>query len=186
MRIVKLSQELQFEQWVPVEISKVFLFFADPQNLPRIMPPATETKLVDVKLVAPPGAVERKGQSLAGVGSEIVTSFRLFKFPPIHSNWTARITEFEWDHHFADLQIKGPFKKFFHRHELRTEIKHGIEGTVVRDAIEYDAGYGFLGRIAEKFIARQMEQTFKYRQKELLKLLGVQFYLTGSTNTAVP
>jgi ligand-binding SRPBCC domain-containing protein len=170
-----LSQHIQFEQWVPVKINKVFLFFADPQNLPRIMPPLTETKLVDVKLVAPPDAVGRKREGLAGVGSEIVTSFRLFRFPPIHSKWTARITEFEWDHHFADLQIKGPFKKFFHRHELRTEIKDGTEGTVVRDAIEYDVGYGFPGRLAEKFIARQMEKTFKYRQKELLKLLECGF-----------
>ena len=124
-----------------------------------------------MKLVPPPDAVERKGEGLAGVGSEIVTSFRLFRFPPIHSNWTACITEFEWDHHFADLQIKGPFKKFLHRHELRTEIRNGIEGTIVQDAIEYDVGYGFLGRFARKFIARQLEQTFKYRQEALEKLL---------------
>jgi len=172
IRIVTLSQHIQFEQWVPAEISRVFLFFANPQNLPRIMPPVTETKLIEVKLISPPDAAARSGQELAGVGSEIVTSFRLFRFPPIHSRWTARITEFEWDHHFADLQIQGPFKKFFHRHELRTEARERIEGTVVRDAIEYDVGYGFLGRLAEKFIPRQMQQTFKYRQRALLELLG--------------
>jgi len=171
---------------VPVKIDRVFLFFADPQNLPRIMPPATETKLIEVKLVAPPDAAKKNGEKLTGIGSEIVTSFRLFRFPPIHTKWTARITEVEWDHHFSDLQIKGPFKRFFHRHELRTEIRSGIEGTVVRDAIEYDTGYGFLGRFAEKFIACQMGKTFKYRQQTLAKLLGVQSYLIGSTNTAVP
>ncbi|HSS98374.1 MAG TPA: hypothetical protein VLK33_15150, partial [Terriglobales bacterium] len=107
-----MSQKIQFEQWVPVEISRVFLFFANPQNLSRIMPPSTETKLIEVNLVAPPDAANRSGEDLAGVGSEIVTSFRLFKFPPLHAKWTARITEFEWDHHFADSQIQGPFKSF--------------------------------------------------------------------------
>jgi len=169
-----LSQKIQFEQWVPVEISRVFLFFANPQNLPRIMPPNTETKLIEVKLAPPPDAAKKNGEKLAGIGSEIVTSFRLFKFPPVHSKWTARITEFEWDHHFADLQVQGPFKRFFHRHELRTEIRNGIEGTVVRDAIEYDAGYAFLGKLAEKFIARQMQQTFQYRQRRLEELLAIK------------
>jgi ligand-binding SRPBCC domain-containing protein len=174
MRNVKLSQKIQFEQWVPAGIGRVFLFFANPQNLPRIMPPVTETKLIEVKLVSPPDAAKRNGEGLAGAGSEIVTSFRLFRLFPIYRKWTARIVEFEWDHHFADLQVKGPFKKFVHRHELKTEIRNGIEGTIVRDAVEYDAGFGFLGRIAEKFIARQLEQTFKYRQQALEKLLEVK------------
>ena len=173
MRNVKLSQKIQFEQWVPIEISRVFLFFANPQNLPRIMPPTTETKLIEMKLVSPPDVAWKNGAGLAGVGSEIITSFRLFKFPPIRSKWTARITEFEWDHHFADLQVRGPFKRFLHRHELRTEIRNGVEGTVVRDAVEFDAGYGFLGRLMEKFIAQQMRQTFKYRQLKLEELLEV-------------
>jgi ligand-binding SRPBCC domain-containing protein len=170
---VKLSQKIQFEQWVPVEIGKVFLFFANPRNLPRIMPPATETKLIEVKLVSPPDAVAKHGTELAGVGSEIVTSFRLFRFLPIHAKWTARIAEFEWNHHFADSQIKGPFKRFYHRHELNSETRTGVEGTVVKDVIEYDVGYGLIGRIAEKFIAGQMRQTFEYRQQALEKLLGV-------------
>ena len=45
----------QFEQWVQVPIERVFLFFANPGNLPRIMPPQTATELVELKLVAPPG-----------------------------------------------------------------------------------------------------------------------------------
>jgi ligand-binding SRPBCC domain-containing protein len=173
MRNVKLSQKIQFEQWVPVAISRVFAFFANPQNLPRIMPPVTETKLITVKLVPPPDATTRNGLELAGVGSEIVTSFRLFRFFPIHAKWTARITEFEWDHHFADLQIKGPFRRFYHRHELRSEIRDGTEGTIVRDAIEYEVGFGFLGKLLEKFIVSQLQQTFKYRQQTLEKILGI-------------
>ena len=172
MQNVKLSQKIQFEQWVPVEIGKVFLFFANPQNLPRIMPPATETKLIEVKLLPPPAA-GGKVENLAGIGSEIVTSFRLFRFLPLHTKWTARIAEFEWNHHFADSQIKGPFKRFYHRHEVKSETRNGIRGTVVKDVVEYDIGLGFLGRFAEKFVAGQLQQTFVYRQQALEKLLDV-------------
>ncbi|HEY6182718.1 MAG TPA: SRPBCC family protein [Terriglobales bacterium] len=167
-----MSQQAQFEHWVPVDIGTVFVFFANPENLLRIMPPATEAKLIKLVLVSSPANTTGDAKELAGVGSEIVTSFRLFRFLPIHAKWTARITEFEWDHHFADLQIKGPFKRFYHRHELRTETRGGVEGTVVRDAIEYEAGYGLIGRLAEKFIASQLRRTFQYRQQALEKLLG--------------
>src|SRR3954466_5596712 len=135
------------------------------------MPPGTATKLIEVKLVAPPDSAINQVDGLAGIGSEIITSFRLFSFLPFHARWTAHITEFEWNHYFADLQTKGPFKRFYHRHALTSEIRQRKEGTIVRDVIEYDVGYGFLGKLAEKFIARQMQQTFKYRQKALKELL---------------
>ena len=134
------------------------------------MPPATATKLIQVKLVRPLETEGKQGDELAGVGSEIITTFRLFPFLPIHAEWTARITEFEWDHHFADLQTKGPFKRFYHRHEFVFETRNGVAGTIVRDVIEYEVGFGFLGRLAEKFIVSQLRQTFEYRQQALEKL----------------
>ena len=169
-----MSQHIQFEQWVAIPIEKVFLFFANPNNLPRIMPPNTGTRLDALKLAAPPlgpGIANRDG--LAGVGSEIVTSFRLFPFLPLRARWIALITEFEWNHHFADIQKKGPFKRFRHRHEMSGEMRNGVSGTVIRDAIEYDAGFGILGDLANKmFIVPSLKKTFEYRQNTLEKLLS--------------
>lgn len=172
-----MIHRIQFEQWVPIPIEKVFLFFANPNNLPRIMPPATGTVLTAMKLVPPPGPTEKAAvpnrESIAGVGSEIVTSFRPISFLPFRAQWIALITEFEWNHHFADVQKKGPFKRFKHRHEFSVETRNSTSGTIVRDVIEYDAGFGVLGNLAQKvFIAPSLEQTFEYRQKMLEKLLG--------------
>ena len=81
-----MTHHVQFEQWVPVAVERVFLFFANPGNLPRIMPPETGTELVRLNLVPPPGiAAETQAtvtdrDPLAGVGSEIVTSFRVLPF----------------------------------------------------------------------------------------------------------
>ena len=165
------SNHIQFEQWVPFPIEKVFLFFANPENLPRIMPPSQSTRIDELRLVAPAPAAE--GSPFAGAGSEIVTSFRLFPFLPFRAQWIAQITEFEWNHHFADVQKKGPFKSFHHRHELTAENRDGVIGTLVRDVIEFDAGYGFLGRIVEKlFIEPQMRKTFLLRQRALIVILS--------------
>jgi ligand-binding SRPBCC domain-containing protein len=168
-----VGQKLQFEEWVPVTIDKVFLFFANPQNLPRIMPPATGTRLTELHLVPPVLPVGAPGIGyLAGVGSLIVTSFRIIPFLRLRASWTARIVEFEWNHHFADIQQEGPFKSFHHRHEFVSENRSGVQGTIVRDAIEYDVGYGWIGsRIGQFFVAGMLRRTFAHRQKALPGLL---------------
>jgi len=169
----------QFEQWVPFPLEQVFLFFANPNNLPKIMPPKTATRIDSMSLKKPVIPSKAEGpcvpnpQQLAGVGSEIVTSFRVLPYLPIRATWVALITEFEWNHHFADIQKLGPFHSFHHRHELKAEIREGINGTVVTDRIELEVGYGWIGKTIEKlFIKRQMEQMFQQRQQALPRLLA--------------
>jgi ligand-binding SRPBCC domain-containing protein len=169
-----MTYRIQFEQWVPIAIVKVFLFFANPNNLPRIMPPQSCTELAALRLAHPPDPTlpVPNLDSLAGVGSEIVTSFRPVTFLPFRAQWIALITEFQWNHHFADIQEKGPFKQFQHRHEFSAETRNGVSGTTVRDVIEYDPGFGLLGNLAQKlFIAPSMKRMFEYRQSSLEMLL---------------
>jgi ligand-binding SRPBCC domain-containing protein len=173
-----VTDHIEFEQWVPFSVAEVFLFFANPKNLPRIMPAETDTKLVSMKLVAPlargPGhAAASNADPLAGVGSEIVTSFRVLPFLPIRAEWIAVITEFEGNHHFADTQKKGPFKSFHHRHELIAETRDSKDGTIIRDQIDYEVGFGPLGKLAQKvFVRSQLRRTFAYRQQAVEKLLS--------------
>lgn len=168
-----MSSQVHFEHWVPFPLGTVFLFFANPENLPRIMPPATATRIEHLNLIPPAESSAPNAQILAGIGSEIITSFHLLPFLPFRARWTALITEFEWNHHFADIQKTGPFKSFHHRHELAAETRNGVSGTTVRDVIEYDVGYGLLGRVANQiFVNRQFRRTFAYRQGALVKLLA--------------
>jgi len=169
----------QFAHWVPVSLERVFLFFANPGNLPRIMPPESGTELLRVHLVPPPGvtpgqATVTSEEPLAGTGSEIVTAFRMLPPLPFRRRWIARIIEFEWNHHFVDIQEKGPFKSFRHCHELMAEQRDGLPGTLVRDTVDYEIGFGFLGELAQKFfVERKFESLFAYRQKRLEQLLAV-------------
>ncbi len=138
------------------------------------MPAATDTRIDQLQLVPPPPSHDSAASPhAAGVGTVIVTSFRLFPGLPLRAQWIARITEFEWNHHFADVQQKGPFKQWHHRHEFLPETHQGVHGTLVRDVIEYEVGFGPLGALANSlFVARQMRRTFAARQKILPKLLA--------------
>jgi ligand-binding SRPBCC domain-containing protein len=166
-----MSQRLRFEQWIPVPLPRVFRFFSDPANLPRIMPRELGAELVRVARVPPPGATPDGGE--AGVGTEIVVSVKLLPPLPIRSEWVARIVEFERDHHFADVQARGPFRRWEHRHEFEPREQDGREGTVVRDVLDYDAGLGALGRVAERLlVGPRMARTFEHRQRTLEALLA--------------
>ena len=113
------------------------------------------------------------GPQAAGIGTVIETSFRLFPFLPLRAPWIALITEFERNHYFADIQQKGPFKRWHHRHEFMEETRQGIRGTLVRDVIEYEFGLGPLEALANSFLIEpKMRTMFAQRQKALPALLS--------------
>ena len=171
-----MTRQLQFADWVPFPVTRVFAFFSNPENLPRLMPPETQTRIDRLQLIAPPLSPAEDAPSnrrAAGMGSTITTSFRPFKFLPIRRQWIAAITEFEWNHYFADVQQKGPFKRWHHRHEFLPEARNDRSGTLVRDIIEYEVGFGLLGALADSLvIERQMRRTFAERQTILPTLLS--------------
>ncbi len=138
------------------------------------MPAATQTRIDELHLVAPLRSPDSVSSAhAAGIGTVIVTSFRVFPFLPLRALWIARVTEFEWNHYFADVQEKGPFRRWHHRHEFQAETRGGVSGTLVRDVIEYEVGFGPLGGLANAlFIERQMRGTFAQRQKILPELLS--------------
>jgi ligand-binding SRPBCC domain-containing protein len=75
--------------------------------------------------------------------------------------------------HFADVQAKGPFRRFEHRHEFEAATRNGREGTIVRDLVQYDIGFGVLGGLLQRaFVGRRMRKTFAHRQRTLESLLA--------------
>ena len=143
-----MSHHLEFEQWLPFPLERLFAFFSNPENLPRIMPASSYTQLIALNRVPPPEVAGVSSKKTAGVGSSIVTSFRVLPFLPLRRRWVARITEFEWDRYFADVQDEGPFKTWHHRHEFARAVRDGAGGTLVRDVIEYEVGFGLAGILA--------------------------------------
>jgi hypothetical protein len=53
------------------------------------------------------------------------------------------------------------------------EMRNRMSGTMIRDVIEYEVGFGVLGHLAQKvFIRSSLQRTFEYRQKMLERLLA--------------
>jgi ligand-binding SRPBCC domain-containing protein len=147
----------------------VFRFFADPRNLPRLMPPELAAQIVRIE--PPPGAPPERASGLApeaGVGTEVTLSVRLLPPLPVRTPWVARIVEFVPGSHFVDVQVKGPFRAWRHRHGFERVVREGRDGTVVRDDVEFEVGLGAVGDAAARwFIRGRIRATFLERQRRL-------------------
>ncbi len=172
-----MTQHFSTRQWVPLPVDLVFAFFADPLNLPRLMPPAQKTRVEALRLQPPPVRPTADPDCIfcgdaAGVGSEILISFSPVPGIPHRVRWTARILEFEWNSHFCDEQVQGPFARFHHRHGTVAERRDGQMGTLVTDDIEYVLPLGSMGRLASPIVRRQLERSFAERQLRLPRMLS--------------
>ncbi len=175
-----MPQTLRTTQWVPFPVELVFAFFANPANLPHLMPKWQQAKVESSRLIPPPPRPVAPDPALrfqspaAGEGSEMEISFRPVPKLPFRVGWIARISEFTWNDHFCDKQLKGPFAVWNHCHYITSEVRDGVAGTLIVDDLEYDVPLGPLGRVADAlFVRRQMESTFAYRQKRLEEILPV-------------
>ncbi len=164
---------------MPFPVELVFAFFANPQNLPHLMPPRQKTRVEDARLEPPPprplapDPAQRYLSIAAGTGSEVLISFHPIPWVPRRVSWLARITEFEWNSHFRGEQVRGPFTAFRHRHGIQPETRNGEDGTLVMDEIEFELPYGLIGQAGGFIVKSQLKRAFAYRQKRLPEILAV-------------
>ncbi len=169
-----MRHHLKFEQWLPYSVSTLFDFFANPDNLPPLMPGWQAAHIVNQRLAAPPAAGRRTaGAPVAGGGTTMTIRFRPLPYSPVELSWDAVITEFVWDDHFCDEQVRGPFGYWRHCHRLVAETRDGTAGATVTDDVTYSMKFGGLGELANRLGGeRQVRSIFAYRQAQLPRLLA--------------
>lgn len=142
-----MTYRLQREQVVGGELSEVFGFFRSPANLESITPPwlgfrVLETTDQDVR-----------------EGTRIRYALRLHGIPV---RWESRISEYVENEMFADEQLVGPYRHWYHRHLFRA-VPGGV---AIDDIVEYRMPFGMLGRLAHAaFVHRQLGQIFDHRAR---------------------
>jgi ligand-binding SRPBCC domain-containing protein len=178
-----MPHTFQSEQWLPYPIEQVFAFFANPENLPRLMPTWQKARIEEAAFAPPPPRPDTADPTLriksiaAGAGTRMTISFRPFPYAPFRLPWEAEITEFVWNEHFCDVQLRGPFALWHHCHSLSPETRpnnSGVttQGTRLRDKVDYELPMGPLGDLANLlFIKRQLKSTFDYRHRRTEELL---------------
>jgi ligand-binding SRPBCC domain-containing protein len=146
--------DLYREQLVPRPLDEVFGFFARAGNLERLTPPWLGFGLVT------PEPVEM------GAGTLIEYRLRLHGLP---LRWISRIERWEPGRAFEDVQVKGPYRLWHHRHEFRA----AGGGTLVRDHVRYALPLGRLGDLAHAaLVERDLARIFAFRYAAVKKLLA--------------
>lgn len=126
---------------------RVFRFHELPDALQRLTPPWESAHIVQP-------APDLK------IGSRAIIETRILGLIPVR--WVAEHTEYDPPHMFADVQVEGPFRRWRHRHI----IKSHQAGAVLRDEIEYEPPLGFIGQLAAPFIVvPRLEKVFEYRHR---------------------
>lgn len=144
---------LEARVWLARPRPEVFAFFADPANLLRVTPPR-----LGLSLLTPP--------STLAAGAVLDVRVRWLGLP---LRWRAYVREYDPPYRFVDVQVRGPWARWEHRHLFLEEGG----GTWVEDRVTYRLPLGPLGRLAHgALVHRQLRALWAYRQARLSELLG--------------
>jgi ligand-binding SRPBCC domain-containing protein len=145
---------LETRVWLARPRPEVFAFFADPRNVVLLAPPA-----VKLRLLTP-----HAGPLTAGA----VLDFRL-AWLGLPLTWRAYIREFDPPYRFVDVQVRGPWARWEHRHQFLEEGG----GTWVEDRVTYHLPLGPLGRLLHRALVRhQLHAVWAFRHARLEELLS--------------
>ena len=146
-----MRYQLYKEQQLNCDIETAWEFFSSPFNLSKITPK-------DMGFVVK----SNLGKKPIYEGMEITyTVSPLLKIP---LKWKSKITQVDFQKSFTDVQEKGPYKYWNHFHEFVPNEK----GVLMRDKVDYELPFGFLGSIAHKLLVKKkLETIFSYRNQIL-------------------
>ena len=134
-------------QWVPERLKKVFGFFSDERNLEAITPEWLHFE------------VEGKSTPALEEGTEIDYRLRIHGVP---ARWRSRISLWEPDRRFRDVQLKGPYARWEHTHGF---AEMG-EGTLLKDRVIYRLPASSLGGVLfHPLIRKDIGRIFGHRRK---------------------
>jgi ligand-binding SRPBCC domain-containing protein len=147
---------VESRMWLPKPRADVFAFFTDPANLSRLSPPWLGVR----PLGAPPALA-------AGAWFDLRITWRGVPF-----RWRTFIREYDAPFRFLDVQVRGPYARWEHRHLFLAESG----GTTLEDRIVYRLPLGLLGNAAHAlFVKRLLTRLWAHRRTMISDLLAPVF-----------
>lgn len=166
--------EYSTEQWVPYTRRLVFAFFANPANLPPLIPQWQKARIDEVDFRPPPPRPQDTPRYLgaaAGDGTRLTITARAFPLLPFRGSWIAEIRDFRWNEAFCDLQLNGPFRYWKHCHSVHDAGHRGAAGTLIRDQVHYALPAEPFTRAGYAAMQLVLRALFHYRQARTAELL---------------
>ena len=143
-------------QQLNISREEAWEFFSSPRNLARITPPSMDFRIIS----------ELNGDKIVE-GMCIEYSVRPILGIPVR--WKSKITRIKPGVSFTDLQLKGPYKYWEHKHTFSEE--NG--GITMRDEIRYKLFGGWFGKILHRlYIRGKLNELFEYRERQINKIFA--------------
>lgn len=126
---------------------RVFEFHEQPDVLSLLIPPWESARVI-------------QPAKISEVGAQAIVETRILG--PIVVRWVAKHTVYDPPHMFEDVQIKGPFRSWRHRHIVSPDA----QGAMLCDEIDYEPPLGFFGRLMTPILLeRRLQRLFDYRHE---------------------
>jgi ligand-binding SRPBCC domain-containing protein len=135
------------QSFIQASPERVFEFHEQPDVLSLLIPPWETARVIQTARISE-------------VGSEAIVETRVLG--PFTVRWVARHTVYDPPHAFEDIQVKGQFRSWRHRHLIEPDK----DSALLRDEIDYDLPLGFLGRaLAPVLVQKRLQRLFDYRHE---------------------
>ena len=119
------------------------------KNLEELTPPLLNFKV--------------KGKSTENIQEGTKIYYKL-KIRGIPASWTSLITNWQPMSQFADVQIKGPYAKWYHRHLFRNLAG----GVLLEDKVVYRLPFSrYGGNLLSWLIRKDIKTIFSYRRNRI-------------------
>ena len=141
---------LERQQRVTASMEQAWAFLQNPANLDRITPPDLQFRIVtDVPAVMFNGLIVEYRITIPLLGTHA---------------WVTEIKHIREGHSFVDEQRLGPYRFWYHYHEMQQMN----DGVLLIDKVFYQPPFGLLGRLLHRiYIRRTLERIFSYRRERL-------------------
>ncbi len=126
---------------------RIFEFHEQPNVLALLIPPWESARVI-------------QPAKISNVGAQAIIETKILG--PIKVRWVAEHTLYDPPRMFEDIQVKGPFRSWRHRHI----VELNEDGAILRDEVNYDPPFWFLGRVASPLlIQKRLQKLFDYRHE---------------------
>ena len=146
-------EHLESNELIAAGYDRVFQFFSQPANLAALTPPS-----VGFEMLTPEPIAMRRGALI---------EYKL-KVRGLPIRWKTLVVRWRPDEGFTDVQLRGPYQLWRHRHGFAA--RDG--GTLVRDRVDYSLPHAPLSNIALPFVRREVEEIFRYRKARIAELMS--------------
>ena len=137
--------------FINCQLDELFNFHMNVNNIKKITPKNIKVELLDFDI----SKYECK-----------IINIRTTKYF-ISTHWKVRIDKTQRPNLLVDVAVQSPFKSWKHQHVF-TQKGNVCE---LKDIIEYEMPFGFLGKIIAPFVERDIINMFDYRHKKTKSIL---------------